>query len=111
MKRARCPRGVDHVTLYRRVQRFTLGGPRTTASNAITGLLEPGSGPCADPRRSAADVVIRGHAFVQNLRRDHYELNFDTYRPRRLNPKPPKTTRTKMTITIIHNMIELVPES
>ena len=25
-----------------------------------------------------ASVVIRGHAFVQNLRRDHYELAIDT---------------------------------
>jgi hypothetical protein len=24
-----------------------------------------------------AGVVIRGHAFVQNLRRDHYELGID----------------------------------
>jgi hypothetical protein len=25
-----------------------------------------------------ASVVIRGHAFIQNLRRDHYELGAET---------------------------------
>ena len=27
--------------------------------------------------QQTASVVIRGHAFVQNLRRDHYELAID----------------------------------
>ena len=31
-----------------------------------------------------ASVVIRGHAFVQNLRRGHYELAIDTARTFRL---------------------------
>lgn len=29
------------------------------------------------PHRSTAHVVIAGHAFVQNLRRSHYELAAD----------------------------------
>ena len=28
-------------------------------------------------RDSTANVVIRGHAFIQNLRRGHYELGVD----------------------------------
>jgi hypothetical protein len=28
--------------------------------------------------RTAPSVVIRGHAFVQNLRRGHYELGVET---------------------------------
>jgi len=28
-----------------------------------------------------ASVVIRGHAFIQNLRRGHYELGTETRRP------------------------------
>ena len=31
-----------------------------------------------------ASVVIRGHAFTQNLRRGHYELAIDTAQPFRL---------------------------
>ena len=29
-------------------------------------------------RDSTASVIIRGHAFIQNLRRGHYELGVDT---------------------------------
>ena len=31
-----------------------------------------------------ASVVIRGHAFIQNLRRGHYELAVDSAQPFRL---------------------------
>ena len=31
-----------------------------------------------------ANVVIRGHAFIQNLRRGHYELAVDSAQPSRL---------------------------
>ena len=33
-----------------------------------------------------ASVVTRGHAFVQNLRRGHYELALDSAQPFRLAP-------------------------
>ena len=35
-------------------------------------------------RIRSAQVVCGGHAFVQNLRRGHYELGFDTEPGRRL---------------------------
>ena len=32
------------------------------------------------PRRDrTANVVIRSHAFIENLRREHYELGMDAY--------------------------------
>jgi hypothetical protein len=31
-----------------------------------------------------ASVVIRGHAFIQNLRRGHYELGTETHQYRRI---------------------------
>ena len=35
-------------------------------------------------RLRSAQVVCGGHAFVQNLRRGHYDLGLDTERGRRL---------------------------
>jgi IS6 family transposase len=32
----------------------------------------------------SASIVIRGHAFIQNLRRGHYELAVDSAQPFRL---------------------------
>ena len=37
-------------------------------------------------RLRCAQVVCSGHAFVQNLRRGHYELGLDTEPGRRLAP-------------------------
>ena len=102
---------VDHVTLYRWVQRFTPltvhGDPgevitdRAPAlANVIeelvpavwhnTGQYENNRVECDHGRLKArlrpmrglnrnrtASVVIRRHAFVQNLRRGHYELAVD----------------------------------
>ncbi len=42
-----------------------------TFDNAGATDLTRDTGP---PRDQSAAVVIRGHAFIQNLRRDHYEL-------------------------------------
>ena len=39
-----------------------------------------------------ASVLVRGHAFVQNLRRGHYELGTDTT-PRFAWPPPSTTSR------------------
>jgi hypothetical protein len=38
----------------------------------------------SDATRRCAQVVCSGHAFVQNLRRGHYELGLDTEPCRRL---------------------------
>lgn len=35
-------------------------------------------------RDRTASIVIRGHAFVQNLRRGHYELGLDVHATSRL---------------------------
>ena len=47
-------------------------------------------------RDRTAAVVIRGHAFVQNLRRGHYELGVDA----RLDgyASPPRSTNSPLAI-------------
>jgi transposase-like protein len=57
---------VDHVTVYRWVQRFT----PLLADAARFARHSPGD--------RTAQVVIAGHAFVQNLRRGHYDIELDT---------------------------------
>jgi IS6 family transposase len=102
---------VDHVTVYRWVQRFTpllaeaaraptypvvLDGllpaawHRTDryANNAVEadhGRLKARLGPMRGLKQDhSARVVIAGHAFVQNLRRGHYELAVEEPVNRRL---------------------------
>ena len=52
---------------------------RTTGSSAITGDSRRGSPDArsANGTDRTATVVIRGHAFIQNLRRGHYELGVE----------------------------------
>jgi transposase, IS6 family len=45
-------------------------------------------------RDCSARVVMRGHAFMQNLRRGHYELGIDTRRHRRVTPAFTELART-----------------
>jgi len=52
---------LEHVTIYRWVQRFTP-------------LLAEAARPCRLKQDLSATVIIAGHAFVQNVRRGHYEL-------------------------------------
>jgi hypothetical protein len=45
-------------------------------------------------RDCSARVVMRGHAFMQNLRRGHYELGIDTRRHRRVTTSFTELART-----------------
>src|SRR5450759_2322034 len=50
----------------------------TTGSRLTTGASRPGFVRWRGLKRDrTASVVIRGHAFIQNLRRGHYELGVD----------------------------------
>lgn len=42
-------------------------------------------------RDHTARVIIRGHAFMQNMRRGHYELGCDARRHRRVAPRSPNS--------------------
>ena len=46
----------------------------TTQSRQITGGSKPGSGQCAGEAATLSADSRRGHAFVQNLRRGHYDI-------------------------------------
>jgi hypothetical protein len=58
---------------------ITSNSVRTTRSKPITAGSNTVSDRCADcvPTRTA-QTVIAGHAFVQNLRRGHYEIATET---------------------------------
>jgi len=70
---------VDHVTVYRWVQRFTpefVAAARTCRQDhgRLKARLRPMRG--IKTFRSAR-VLAAGHAFVQNIRRGHYEIATD----------------------------------
>ena len=69
---------VDHVTVYRWVQRFT----PLLIDAARPCRHVPGDRWFADETRlkqlRSIRVISAGHAFVQNVRRGHYELGSDT---------------------------------
>jgi hypothetical protein len=52
-----------------------VGSTPTTASSAIKDRLRPMR--CLNGDQTAS-IVIRGHAFIQNIRRGHYELGTET---------------------------------
>jgi hypothetical protein len=57
----------------------TPSSTRTTWWSAIIVDSRHGFGQCeASKHDRTASVVISGHAFIQNLRRGHYELGTDT---------------------------------
>jgi transposase, IS6 family len=45
-------------------------------------------------RDPSAQVVIRGHALMQNIRRGHYELGIDTRQHRRIESAFTELART-----------------
>ena len=47
---------------------------RTSGSSVTTDAVKPG---CGHARNEDRPVIIRGHAFMQNIRRGHYELGTD----------------------------------
>jgi hypothetical protein len=49
----------------------------TTESKQTMGASRPGFVRCGLKRDRSASVIIEGHAFIQNLRRGHYELGVD----------------------------------
>jgi len=58
---------VDHVTLFQWVQRFTpelIDAARLRPMRVLK-------------TDRTASAVLRGHAFIQNLRRRHYELGVE----------------------------------
>ena len=56
----------------------TRSGTRTTGSNATTGRLKARLRPMRGLKTDGtASVIIRGHAFIENLRRGHYELGVE----------------------------------
>ena len=58
--------------------RFTTrSSTRTTGSNATTADSRRDSVRCADSNATIRREVMRGHAFMQNIRRGHYELGID----------------------------------
>jgi transposase-like protein len=61
---------VDHVTIYRWVQRFT---PEFIEADhgRLKARLRPMRGL---KRHRSARILAAGHAFVQNLRRGHYDI-------------------------------------
>ena len=66
---------VDHISVYRWVQRVEADHGRLKARlRPMRGLK----------RFRSARVLAAGHAFVQNLRRGHYELATDTPPPLRI---------------------------
>jgi transposase-like protein len=83
---------VDHVTIHRWGLRFTslLAGHRTDqyANNAIEcdhGRLKARLRPMRGLKHDrSTKVIIAGHAFVQNVRRGHYELAPEEPATRRL---------------------------
>jgi IS6 family transposase len=91
---------VDHVTIYRWVQRFTpllaieelmpaaFHNTEQYANNRIecdhgrlTARLRPMRGLKRD---HSARVIVRCHALMQNMRRGHYELGLDVRAHRRV---------------------------
>jgi transposase-like protein len=96
---------VDHVSIYRWVQRFTpllidaarprrhATGDRCWSSTPITrsesdhGRLKSRLQPMRGLKRlRSTRVISAGHAFIQNLRRGHYELGMDDIDPRHRLP-------------------------
>ncbi len=90
---------VDHATIHRWVQHFTpllidaarpccVSQHRQYANNRVEcdhGRLKARSKPMRGLKFDrTASAVIRGHAFIQNLRRGHYELVTDTHQHLRL---------------------------
>jgi hypothetical protein len=60
---------------------MTRGSMRTTGSNGIHGRLKARLRPVRGLRTDrSASTLIRGHAFVQNVRRGHYELGIEARR-------------------------------
>jgi transposase, IS6 family len=99
---------VDHVTIFRWVQRFTplladvvtdraatlraainelmpaaFHNTEQHANNRIVcdhGRLKARLRPMRGLKRHCtASVIVRGHALIQNIRRDHYELGVDAH--------------------------------
>jgi IS6 family transposase len=66
---------VDHVTIFRWVQRFECDHGRLKAR------LRPMRGLKRD---RSAQVIISGHALMQNIRRGHHELGIDARAHRRV---------------------------
>jgi transposase, IS6 family len=56
----------------------------TITSRPTTAVSSRGWVRCVGSSRTAAKVVIAGHAFVQNLRRGHYELAVEEPATRRV---------------------------
>ena len=56
---------------------------RTTGSSVIHGRLKARLRPMRGLKTDRmTTVIIEGHAFIQNLRRDHCELGIDAQHPR-----------------------------
>ena len=71
-------------TSWSRRRGITSSSTPTTGSRPTTADSNTGCDRCAGYARTGPQLIISGHAFMQNLRRGHYELAAETARPLRV---------------------------